>query len=1031
MQQAASNTSQVFQDVKGHANLTDYIEQKTGTKHKKVGSTIFFNPCPFCGHNDCFSVYDNDGVDAYKCHSCGEAGDVFNFAEKNLSLTKGEALREVAQFVGVTLPDNRPDTHKAGNKPAPANRLQMILEAAIAHYQSALAERADVMEWLTAAKPAGRGHALKTLQVMEVGCSDGRLTEGLQKQDFTLDEVKAAGLYVESKKQPGEWHDFFVPGLVIFPHRLPTGEVAHFTLKDPKKKLDYQLRTEHRLDGFMFGNQKAIRSDLVIMIEGENDLASFIDAGERRALASLGQLSDEQLRWIDTHASGKSFITWFDYDTKYGDNGQPPAGLKYTRKVYQRLLRNKDCTVLVASGLMEPGEDPDDWIQKDLANAPKRIQATIKKATNPLLWELRVMPADIRADADACLRYLTELEFFEYLSLLPELQRDAVIVEMQKLGFSRDAVMSGVKESYGLRETLDALLDSFNGSAKSDSYKRMCATSVWDFFKQRGRFFVSNDRLCLFYQHTIYIIGDNVPFKALLHREAGLNIKQEVCGFILEEIKALTYSRGDRLAEFGWISLLSDDTGPVLYLNLKDPANRILKVSCENVDIAENGTNPHNVLLAESKQMKGFKYDPDVSIAQAMHSMKALVLDSMACEPSQRYLLLAWALSAFLMPLTAAKALMKMEGGSGSGKTSAAEMLSLLLYGENMVGRSSTASDYSMAATEPLIIKDNLETDDLNQNARNFLLLAATGATNIKREQGTQSGVVTEKINCLVAITAIEPFSKPELINRAFIVDFHKKWQSLDFVKDDNARLLLAKRDEILSAWIMLLADKVLPHLEERGKIIQYIREHHKDFSKDRVSDFLSLLVLIARALLRYMPLTADLKLDAGDRAPEYVLLDAWVKYQNEHSRLAEQGTNAVLQLIDGLRRVFLIDYSRKDSERMAGNGEFGVNQVKIWCELMGVFVWREDVTDDIDPLKKRQTFYFDAGTADLLSILSRYGREYGVKVPFSNARQLGVRIANEMDTLKRSGWDIGYVRKVHGERISRWRWTDAPVAQS
>jgi hypothetical protein len=342
-----------------------------------------------------------------------------------------------------------------------------------------------------------------------------------------------------------------------------------------------------------------------------------------------------------------------------------------------------------------------------------------------------------------------------------------------------------------------------------------------------------------------------------------------------------------------------------------------------------------------------------------------------------------------------------------------------------MVGRSSTASDYSMAATEPLIIKDNLETDDLNRNALNFLLLAATGATNIKREQGTQSGVVTEKINCLVAITAIEPFSKPELINRAFIVDFHKKYQRIDFVKDDNARELLAKRDDMLSAWLLLLSEKVLPSLGDRGKIIQYIREHHKDFSKDRVSEYLALLVLIARALLRYMPLSNELKLEAGDRAPEYVLLDAWIKYQNEHSRAIEQGTNAVLQLIDGLKRVFLIDFTRKEVEPVAADGLFGINQVKIWCELMGVWVWREEVIDLGNPHKRRQTFYFEGSTQDLLSMLLRFGREFGIKVPFSNARQLGVRISNEIETLRRAGWWLSQVKVVNGNRISRWRWTD------
>lgn len=1009
MQPQQQDTTRLFQDVKRAANLATYIEQATGTAPKKSGASLFFNPCPLCQHRDCFALYGQE-KDAYKCHSCGDGGDIFTFAEKFKNMSKGEALKDVAKFAGVPLPDLR-----RAQRPAD-NPLQRVLEAAVTYYAKVLEGSADMLAWLTLPKPEGRGHTQQTLQALEVGVSDGKLAEALQAQGFSLEEVKAAGLYVESKNEPGQWRDFFMPGLCIFPHRLPAGEIAHFTLKDPRKKVNYQFKAEHRLDGFVFGNQKAIRADKIILVEGENDLASFFDAGERNVLASLGSLSDDQTRWLDVHSHGKTFYLWFDYDTQPGDKGQPPAGIRYTRKTYQRLLKNKSCQVLVVSGLMDPGEDPDDWIQKDLESAPKRIAAALKKAHNPLLWELRVMPDDVRADADASLRYFEAIEFFDHLGLLPDLHRDAVIVEMQKLGFSRDAIMSSIKDTYGLREQLDALLDSFNGSTRSDSYKRTVAAAVWDFFKQRGRFFVSGDKLHLFYHHTIYQIGDNVPFKALMHKEAGINYKQDVAGFVWEELKALCFTRGDRLKEFGWISLFPSDEGPVLYLNLKDPANRILRITSGNVDIAENGTNSHNVLLAESGQMEPFTYDPEANIAAAMRDMKRLMLDSLACPPAQRYLLLAWALSAYLMPITSSRALMKLEGGSGSGKTTAAETLSLLLYGKSMVGRSSTASDYSMAATEPLIIKDNLETDDINRNSLNFLLLAATGATNIKRLQGTDSGVVTEKINCLVAITAIEPLSKPELINRAFTIEFNKRWQRNDFGKDDNNRRILARRGEILSAWLQVIAERVLPNLDECRELVAYIREHHKDYSKDRVSEFTALLALIAKALLHYIPLSAELKMDKGSRQPEYVLLDAWIKYQNEHSRQTEQGTNAVLQLLDGLRRVFLIDFSKR--AQPAGD--------TVWCELMGVTVERAAVRDSALQPTGFQTYAFEASTADLLAMINRYSREYGLKAPFSNARQLGVRIANEMDTLCRAGWEITPVKIVRGNRVSRWAWSDA-----
>lgn len=1009
------DTTRIFADIKARASLPDYIQHVTNTSPKRVGSVLRCNPCPFCDHNDCFTLF-GDRHDTFKCHSCGEHGDVFTFAEKKLGGGKGDALRAIAQWAGVQLPDREKE------RPKPDNTLQRILEAAVSHYRQVLAGRKDMQAYLTSPKPEGRGHREKTIEQLELGASDGQVRQALEAQGFTFDQIKASGLITEPKDQPGVWRDFFAPGLVIFPHRLPSGELAHFTIKDPRKKLDYQFRSEHRLDGFVWGNQRAIRANTVILCEGENDYASFVDCGYRDVLASLGGVSDAQLRWLDTNAHGKVFVLWFDFDTKPGPNGTPPAGIRYTRKVYKRLLQARSCQVVVASGLMEPGEDPDEWIQKDLEGAQRRVQAVLKKAPNPLMWELRIMPAEVRADADAALRYLEEIELFEDLALLPELARDAVIAELQKMGFSRDSVLNSIKQGYDLREQLGTILDSFNGSTRNDSYKRTVGTAVWDYFKARGKFFVSEEKLHLFYNHTIYQIGDNTPFKALMHREAGINYKQDVAGFVWEELKALCYTRGDRLTEFGWISLLDDRGQAVLYLNLKDPANRVIRVDKDGVDVAENGTNQHNVLLAESSRMKNFKYDPEVNVAAAMRELKALVLDNLACDPAQRYLLLAWALSAYLLPFCETRALMKMEGMSESGKTTAAKFLSLLIYGENLVGKSSTASDYSMASTEPLIIKDNLETDDLNRNVLNFLLLAATGATNFKREQGTESGVVGERINCLVAITAIEPFAKPELINRTFILEFSKhKWHRKDFVESETVMKLTARRDDILSAWLQLMADEVLPGLAQRGELIAEIRKRHPENAKGRVAEFTALLLLICRALLKHMPLPQDLRLLAGDGRPEYVLLDAWVKYQNDHARTTEQGTNDVLKLLDGLKRVMLIAYSRQEPTPAQGEG---MAADVLWCELMGVKVYRDPIRD-AEGKTVSQRYWFDAATSDLLAMFNRYGREYGVKVPFQNAKQLGVRIANEMHTLNQSGWKQGQLKVIHGNRITRWQWSD------
>lgn len=54
-------------------------------------------PCPFCSSSDALSVQLVDGA-FYRCHSCGERGDVFTALEKLEGLTFSEALKRCAEL---------------------------------------------------------------------------------------------------------------------------------------------------------------------------------------------------------------------------------------------------------------------------------------------------------------------------------------------------------------------------------------------------------------------------------------------------------------------------------------------------------------------------------------------------------------------------------------------------------------------------------------------------------------------------------------------------------------------------------------------------------------------------------------------------------------------------------------------------------------------------------------------------------------------------------------------------------------------
>src|SRR5215472_10772729 len=77
--------------------IGDYV------KLKKAGAQNYAGLCPF--HDEktpSFSVHATRQF--YHCFGCGVSGDVFNFVQKIENVTFPEAVRAVAQKLGIALP---------------------------------------------------------------------------------------------------------------------------------------------------------------------------------------------------------------------------------------------------------------------------------------------------------------------------------------------------------------------------------------------------------------------------------------------------------------------------------------------------------------------------------------------------------------------------------------------------------------------------------------------------------------------------------------------------------------------------------------------------------------------------------------------------------------------------------------------------------------------------------------------------------------------------------------------------------------
>src|SRR6202047_2162078 len=96
-----TDSSDFKETVKQQADIVRIVSDYV--KLKKAGAQNYSGLCPF--HNEktpSFSVHATRQF--YHCFGCGVSGDVFSFVQKVENITFPEAVRVVAQKVGIALP---------------------------------------------------------------------------------------------------------------------------------------------------------------------------------------------------------------------------------------------------------------------------------------------------------------------------------------------------------------------------------------------------------------------------------------------------------------------------------------------------------------------------------------------------------------------------------------------------------------------------------------------------------------------------------------------------------------------------------------------------------------------------------------------------------------------------------------------------------------------------------------------------------------------------------------------------------------
>jgi DNA primase len=367
-------------------------------KLKKAGAQNYSGLCPF--HNEktpSFSVHATRQF--FHCFGCGVSGDVFSFVQKIENVTFPEAVRAVAQKLGIALPRMEYSSPAEARDAKLRTVLLEIQERACGFFQECLRrpEGARAREYLT-----GRGLGEEMIREFRIGYApdSGFLLKDRLKGEFDEETLRESGLFswkessqpsalsIQPSRQEEQTieanepttNDRFQPApseakgpttasmyskfrnRVTFPIANESGRIIAFTgrtlatdekagpkyLNSPETAIYSKSKVLFNLDHAKEATRKL---DYAILVEGQMDCISVYAAGFHNVIASSGTaFTDLQARLLGRFT--KNVVVNFDPDT---------AGAKATERTLGLLVQDEFQIKVLT---LEAGFDPDLFIRR-------------------------------------------------------------------------------------------------------------------------------------------------------------------------------------------------------------------------------------------------------------------------------------------------------------------------------------------------------------------------------------------------------------------------------------------------------------------------------------------------------------------------------------------------------------------------------------------------------------------------------------------------------------------------------------------
>lgn len=341
---------ETIERVREAADIVQIIGEHVNLR--RTGSD-FRGPCPFHqGTHRNFSVSPKKGI--YYCFVCHEGGDVFTFLQKRLGMEWPQAVKYVAERVGIPIEE----VQKRREGPDPRQPFWDI--------NSLVADWFRQLLWDDEEGRAPRDYLALRRVSREVAdrfglgyapAERGALREHLNSLGITDEQLLEVGLLVR-REDADELRPRFRNRL-IFPIQDALGNYVGFGGRllgpgEPKylNSAESPVFSKARLlYGLHMAKHVIRRDDRIMIVEGYFDVVRLVSAGFDWVVAPLGTALTEPQAASVRRYTRNAFLL-YDSDR---------AGLKATFRAGDELLRHGVAVQVVT---LPGGEDPDSFVDK-------------------------------------------------------------------------------------------------------------------------------------------------------------------------------------------------------------------------------------------------------------------------------------------------------------------------------------------------------------------------------------------------------------------------------------------------------------------------------------------------------------------------------------------------------------------------------------------------------------------------------------------------------------------------------------------